>query len=323
MSDAATNVRMYRTMTRIKQVDERIRSLLMSGAHAIQYYSPRGQEAIAAGVSAHLEPSDYLVTTYRGIHDQLAKGIPMDELFAEYLGRSGGTCKGKGGPMHITHPASGVMVTTGVVGGGLPIAVGLGLASQVRRDGRVTVCNFGDGASNIGAFHESLNLASVWALPVVFVCQNNRYAEHTAYRDCTPVDAVAARAAAYGMPGVTVDGNDPTAVHEAAGEAVARARAGEGPSLVEAMTYRFCGHFFGDDSTYMPAAEVSAAMEADPVPRYRSKLLAAGDASEEQLAAIEAEIEAEIDRAYDFAWQSPLPSPDELNLDVYAQEVLA
>ena len=193
----------------INLVDERMRSLLRSGKMMAVYYSPRGQEIVAAAMGVHLKPTDYLVTMYRGIHDQLAKGMPLRELCAEYYGKATGTCKGKGGPMHITYPAAGIMVTTGVVGGGLPIANGLALASQLKEDGRVTVCCFGDGASNIGAFHEALNMASLWKLPVVFLCQNNLYAECTKYEDATTVARVSQRAASYNMPGVTVDGNDP------------------------------------------------------------------------------------------------------------------
>ena len=174
--------------------------------------------------------------------------------------------------MHVTHPASGCMVTTGVVGSGMPIGCGLALAAQVRGEKRVTVTNFGDGAANIGAFHESLNLASVWKLPVIFLCQNNRYAEHTAYAKGTSGESIAARAKGYGIPGVRVDGNDPVAVYEAARTAVERARAGEGPTLLEAVTFRFNGHLIGDPGEYIPKAEYQAAVAADPYPKYRQWL---------------------------------------------------
>lgn len=319
--DRTAQMRMYEIMARIKQCDERLRTFLMSGQAAFMYYSPRGQEAIAAGVSVNLRPDDYVVTTYRGIHDQLGKGVPLTELWAEYLGKATGSCKGKGGPMHITHPASGLMVTTGVVGGGIPIADGLALASLLRNEDRVTVVNFGDGAANIGAFHEALNLAQLWSLPVIFVCQNNLYGEHTAFGDHQANEHVADRAAGYGMTGVTIDGNDPLAVFTAVEAAVARARRGEGPTLVEALTYRFCGHYFGDPMEYMPKAELQQAMAADPVPAYRSRLLAEGIATADELAALEARIEAELDEAVAAAKAAPFPEVAEVGVDVYAEVV--
>src|SRR5271170_361260 len=179
--DGAVLVEIYRRMSRIYQNDERFRAMLKSGKLMAIYYPVRGQEVIPAAVSVSLTDRDYIATIYRGVHDMLAKGVPTRLLWAEIAGRATGTCKGKGGPMHITHPETGCMVTTGVVGAGMPIACGLALAAQVRGEKRVTITNFGDCASNIGAFHESLNLASVWKLPVVFMCQNNRYAEHTAF----------------------------------------------------------------------------------------------------------------------------------------------
>jgi len=316
---AETLLDMYRTVTRINACDERLRGLLNQGKIFIFYYSPRGQEVIPAAVSACLGPDDYVVTTYRGLHDEIAKGAPLRELMAEILGRSDGTCRGKGGPMHISDPRSGVMVTTGVVGGGIPIANGLALASKLKGDGRVTVVYFGDGAANIGGFHEALNLAAVWALPVVFVCQNNRYGEFTPLHETQRIEQLSARAAGYGIPGTTVDGNDPVAMYSAASEAVARARAGGGPTLIEAMTYRFMGHFYGDQMPYMDQAEYQAALAADPLPRFRAMLIEAGHASEEDLVAIEKEAGAEADDAIEFAFASPAPDPSTLFEDVYAE----
>ena len=206
----------------------------------------------------------------------LAKGVPLKLLWAEIAGKVTGTCKGKGGPMHITHPESGVMVTTGIVGSSMPIANGLALAAQIRGEKRVTVAYFGDGARNIGAFHESLNMAAVWKLPVIFVCQNNGYGEHTRYELATSAAKIADRAVGYQMPGVTVDGNDPLAMYAAAREAVERARAGQGPTLIEAMTFRFHGHVFGDADDYMQQGEKDAAMARDPVPRFRAWLIEHG-----------------------------------------------
>lgn len=317
--DSAEKVHIYELMTRIKQCDERVRKMLMSGQAAIMYYSARGQEAIPAGISAHLRDDDYVVTTYRGIHDQIAKGVPYKSLLAEYLGKSTGSCKGKGGPMHITHPAVGLMVTTGVVGGGIPIANGLALAAQLQGQDRVAIANFGDGATNIGAFHESLNLAQLWKLPVVFMCQNNLYGEHTAIADHQVNAHVADRAVGYGMRGVTIDGNDPIEVWKVAGEAIQQARNGGGPTLIEAVTYRFMGHYFGDMSDYMP--ELADKMAADPFPAYRARLIESGDTSEEQLAKMEAAIEAELDEAVEYALASDYPELIELSRDVYAEEV--
>jgi len=317
----ATLVEMYRKMALIKQNDERFRAVIKAGRIIAPYYSPRGQEVIPSAVSVSLTNEDYICTIYRGIHDMLAKGVPVKLLWAEIAGKVTGTCKGKGGPMHVTHPASGVMVTTGIVGSSMPIANGLALASQVRGEKRVTVAYFGDGASNIGAFHESLNMAAVWKLPVVFVCQNNQYGEHTRFEVTTAARQIADRAASYQMPGVRVDGNDPLAMYAAAEEAIDRARAGAGPTLIEAMTFRFFGHVFGDVDGYMRKGEKEAAMANDPVPAWRAWLIQQGHATDSQLEQIEAAIARELDEAVDFALSSADPEMAELKRDVFAVEV--
>ncbi len=313
----------FRKMSLLKQNDERIRAVIKSGRLVLPYYSPRGQEVIPSAISVCLTPDDYICTIYRGTHDSLAKGVPVKQLWAEIAGRATGTCKGKGGPMHITHPASGVMVTTGIVGSSMPIANGLAWASQLSGDGRVTVAYFGDGASNIGAFHEALNLASLWRLPVIFVCSNNGYAEHTKTCVGTSVDRISDRAAAYAMPGIHVDGNDPIAMYGAARQAIDRARAGEGPTLIEAVTFRFFGHVFGDDDAYMDEGELEAHRAKDPYPVYRAALIASGDATEAELAAIEAAHAAEIEEAAEFALSSPYPDSREIYVDVYEEELSA
>ena len=323
MSTSAVWVEIYRRMTLIKQNDERFRSVIKAGQIIGPYYSPRGQEAIPAAVSVNLTDEDYICTIYRGIHDMLAKGVPMPQLWAEIAGKSTGTCKGKGGPMHITHPASGVMVTTGIVGSSMPIANGLALAAQIRGEKRVAVAYFGDGASNIGAFHEALNMAALWKLPVLFVCQNNGYGEHTRNDLATAAAKISDRAFGYQMPGVTVDGNDPVAVYEVAKKAVDRARSGAGPTLIEARTFRFFGHVFGDADAYMGKGEKEAAMAKDPVPAFRAWLIANGHAREADVAALEAGIEREIDAAVQFALSSPNPELAELRRDVFAYEVSA
>ena len=320
---AETMLEIYRKMTLLKQNDERFRSVIQSGRIIGNYYSARGQEAIPSAVSVCLRPDDYVCTIYRGIHDSLAKGVPVKELWAELAGRATGTCKGKGGPMHISDPRSGVMVTTGIVGSSMPIANGLALASQIRGDDRIAVAYFGDGAANIGAFHESLNLASIWKLPVVFVCQNNRYAEHTKYEDGTAIDQIAKRAAAYSMPGIHVDGNDPPAMYAAAKEAVDRARSGGGPTLIEAMTFRFHGHLLGDMDAYMGEGEKEGWMNQDPVPTFRAWLIAQSYATDQELADVEKAIELEVDEALEFAMNSPYPDVAELRRDVFEHEVAA
>lgn len=317
--DDETLLEIYRCAALLKANDERSRKVITTGRLVMPYYSYRGQEIIPAALCAALREDDYLVTIYRGIHDMLAKGMPLNDLWAEIAGRVDGTCKGKGGPMHLTYPKKGIMVTTGIVGSSMPIANGLAWGSQIAGNDRVTVATFGDGATNIGAFHEALNLASVWKLPVLFVCQNNLYAEHTTYEKATSAKQIADRAIAYDMPGVRVDGNDPIAMYRAAREAVDRARAGGGPTLIEAMTFRFHGHVFGDADGYMDKELKAAAVAADPVPRLRRKLIDDGLATEQDLAEIEAEIEAAIDRAVEFALASPPPELSELTTDVYGE----
>lgn len=315
--DTATQLEIFRRMALLKANDERTRKMITNGRLMTVYYSYRGQEVIPAAMSVNLKDEDYLCTIYRGIHDMLAKGLPLKALWAEVAGRVDGTCKGKGGPMHLTYPEKGVMVTTGVVGSSMPIANGLAWASQLSGNGRVTVANFGDAASNIGAFHESLNLASVWKLPVIFVCQNNRWGEHTAYHLSTGGERIADRAKGYGMHGIHVNGNDPFAMYSAAREAVERARAGEGPTLIEAMTYRFNGHVFGDADRYIDPAEKAKWIEADPYPIFRARLVETGVASEAELAKIEADFDAEVEAAAEFGLASEYPAAGELTTDVY------
>lgn len=312
----------YRSANLIYQADEKFRAMILSGELQILYYSPRGQEILSAALMAALRPDDYLVTTYRGLHDQLAKGIPVRDLWAEFAGKGTGTCKGKGGPMHITHPATGVMVTTGIVGSGLPIANGLALASQLEGDRKVTVVCFGDAATNIGAFHESLNMAQIWKLPVIFVCQNNLYGEHTPQAMSTGCAELIDRALGYGIRGVQVNGNDAFAMHAAASEAVGRARAGEGPTFIEAKTFRFLGHLLGDESHYIPVEEMASARAADPIPAYRTALL------ERQITAadldrIDADIAALVAEAAEHALASDYPDVSEIRRDVLRQEIAA
>lgn len=306
----------YRRMFLIKTNDEAVRAAAMAGRLNLVYYSPRGQEVIPSALSVHLRTDDYVCTTYRGSHDQLAKGVPARVIWAEYAGRVTGSCKGKGGPMHITYPAAGVMVTTGIVGSSMPIAIGLALSSQVKGEDRVTIANFGDGASNIGAFHESLNMASVWKLPLIFMCQNNRYAEHSKFEKFTAGGSIANRAAAYGMAGVEVNGNDPVEMWEVAHAAVERARSGLGPTLIEANTFRFEGHLMGDPGSYIPAEEMAAARARDPMVSVRAWLAGDMGIKESEIAKVEATVKAEIADAEAFALASAWPSEADLMTDV-------
>lgn len=311
-------VAIYRTMARIAECDQRIQQGLAAGDLQFQYYPAGGQEAIPATVMSLLDPEDLAVTTYRVIHDVVAKGTPMREIMAEIYGRATGTCKGKGGPMHLTAPDSGLMVTTGIVGAGAPIASGLALAEAMQGTGRVTVCSFGDGAANIGAVHEALNIAALWSLPIVFVCQNNLYAEYTSFAESTAAESIASRAAGYGMLGERCDGTDPAAIHEAAQRAIERARAGDGPTLLECIAPRLQGHAFGSDIDHMDQDDLAAAKRDAPMITVRQRLLNEDLATEEELAAIETEARAEVDDAQAFAEQSDAPGLEELTEDVFA-----
>jgi len=312
----------YQVMVRIAAADAAIQRGLSAGELQFQYYPCGGQEAIAAALSIILNEDDYMVTTYRGIHDIIAKGTPMREIMAELYGRISGTSKGKGGPMHLSDPASGLMVTTGIVGAGIPIANGLGLSASLQDNDRITAVSFGDGATNIGAFHEALNLASLWRLPVIFVCQNNQYAEYTAMADYTRSPSLAARAAAYEMPGVQVDGNDPIALADTFHNAAERARAGNGPTLVEALCHRLQGHAFGSEQTHMDQAALKDAIAHAPVPGFRQRLLDEGVCSEEDLMAMDQQARQEADDAMDFARNESQPTADELYTDVFADPML-
>ena len=264
-------------MCLLRHFEERADALYRQGLIHGPVHLGIGQEAIAAGAASVLRPDDYSLGTYRGHAHALARGAPPDAVLAELLGRAGGICGGKGGSMHITSVEHGYYGSYAIIGAHLPIAVGLAWAARIRRSGQVTVCFFGDGTTNIGAFHEAVNLAAVWRLPVVFVCENNWYMEYTPIAEVIPVALPAAdRAPAYGLDKIVVDGNDVAAVREVVGTAVAAARSGQGPSLVEAHTYRHKGHSAADSGAYRPAEEVARWREQDPLLRARAALTAAG-----------------------------------------------
>jgi pyruvate dehydrogenase E1 component alpha subunit len=312
---------MYELMVLMKAADDRLSKGIASGEFVCVYWPSRGQEAIAAAIGVALRSDDQLVTTYRGLHDLIGKGVPLVEIYGEMMGRQVGASRGKGGTMHIARPESGVMLSTGIVGAGPPVAVGLAMSAKRKGLDRITLVTFGDGATNTGSFHEAANMAALWALPVVLVCQNNLYAEMTPVEQTMKVDHVAARASGLGMPGITVDGNDPLAVSRAVREAVERARTGGGPSLIECVTFRFRGHWFGDMGAYIPKAQLEAALAADPVPRFRAHLQASGVLRLEELDEIDAAAERAVDEAIAAVLASPAPSDDELTRDVYSTPV--
>jgi pyruvate dehydrogenase E1 component alpha subunit len=309
---------MYELMTLMKAVDDRIVKSIGSGEFVTFYYSYRGQEAIAAALGVVLRESDELVTTYRGLHDHIGKGVPLDELLSEILGKQTSLSGGKGGLMHIVWPERGSMLSTGIVGAGIPVAVGLALAADLEGSDRVTAVCFGDGATNTGSFHEAANMAAVWNLPVVLVCQNNLYGEKTPVELTMKVDHISDRAAAYGMPGVRVDGNDPDETFGVLTEAVERARSGGGPTLVECVTFRFRGHSFGDDQAYIPKEQFAEAEKRDPLPSYRQRLLSSGVCTEDELAAIEANATAMVDDTANRVLNAPEAPGDGLMSNVYA-----
>jgi pyruvate dehydrogenase E1 component alpha subunit len=277
-----------------------------------------GQEASAVGAVAPLRADDYILSTHRGHGHCIAKGADPKFMFAEFFGKDNGYCRGRGGSMHIADVAGGNLGANGIVGGGLPIAVGVGLSARMRRSGQVCMVFFGDGASNEGAFHEALNLAAIWRLPVVFVCENNQYGMSMSTARSMPVANVADRAAAYAMPGHVIDGNDFLAVYETAHAACEAARAGDGPSLLECKTYRLRGHSKSDRNLYRTKDEIESWRARDPIPRLRDTLVATGRMTEARAAAIEAEAGAEIEAAVEFARTSPDPDPHDLERDVYA-----
>ena len=316
-----TQKRIYALMVLMKAADDRLSKGIGTGEFMCVYWPSRGQEAIAAAMGVSLRADDQLVTTYRGLHDLIGKGVPLVEIYGEMMGRTVGASRGKGGTMHIAKPDLGVMLSTGIVGAGPPVAVGLAMAGKRKGLDRVTVVSFGDGATNTGSFHEAANMAALWDLPVVFVCQNNLYAEMTPTGDTMKLEHVADRAAGYGMPGVRVDGNDPLAVMSALGGALDRARGGDGPTLIECVTFRFRGHYFGDRTPYIPADQLAAAVAADPVPRFRSHLLEAGLADEGELSRVENDALSRVEAALKTVMAADPPSVDELSKDVYATAI--
>jgi 2-oxoisovalerate dehydrogenase E1 component len=315
--DSATLKEIYRQMSRIHEVDKAIQAGLSSGKFQFTYWPMTGQEAIPASIAPLITSEDYMVTIYRGIHDQVAKGVPLKGLFAEALGRESGVNKGKGGSPHISDPASGSMLTTAIVGAGTPIANGLALASKMRGTTAVTIVNFGDGATSIGAVHEAMNLAGVWKLPVIFLCQNNQMGEYTTIPEYTASKDFASRAAGYGFKGVKLDGNDPVAFHTGMKSVIEEVRSGSGPIFVEAVTVRLGLHAGVGFTNHLSKEDLAAAKAAWPVPCTRALLLERGICTEEELAGIDSAAKAEVQEAVAFALESAITGTDEMLLDVY------
>jgi pyruvate dehydrogenase E1 component alpha subunit len=316
--DETTALGLYQTMTRIRQFEKRAHDLFLQNLVKGTTHLGTGQEAVAAGVAAAMRPDDYTFVTYRGHNHVLARGTAMTPVMAELLGRENGLMRGKGGSMHLLDVSKGVLGSYAIVGAQLVIANGAAWSAQYRGTGQVTVCFFGDGATNIGAFHEALNLAAVWALPVVFICENNQYMEYTPIEAVTAVKQPAAdRASAYGLAPQIVDGNDVEAVYAMAGDAIEKARQGGGPSLIEALTYRHGGHSRADPAKYRPAEEVAEWLARDPIPAYRQILISRG-VDEAVLDKLDAEAKAAVDLATEEAKAGAEPRPELAYSDVWS-----
>lgn len=311
---------MYRTMRLITVTGERAAAEVRAGRLKSAFYPVRGLEGVCAALGVALNQDDQLVSTYRSLGDSLAKGSSLRRIIAEIYGKADGTSKGKGGAMHLHDQEAGFITSTGVVGAGLPIAVGLAMAASIKKENRAVATTFGDGSTSIGAWHEAMNLAGVWKLPVVFVCQNNQWAEHTPIAEYAAVTDLAKRAEAYGMPTVKVDGFDPVATAKVLRAAAARARDGGGPTFVECVTYRLTGHSGSSDYSYMPKDELEAATLRDPAPVFRRRLLDEQVLDEAALAAIDEEVAAAVDDAFEFAENAPQPDASERYTDVFADE---
>jgi acetoin:2,6-dichlorophenolindophenol oxidoreductase subunit alpha len=308
----ALALQLYSVMVRIRRFEERTEELFRGGELPGFVHLSIGQEACAAGMCTALGPGDYITSTHRGHGHTIAKGAPTQRMMAELFGKATGSCRGKGGSMHIADFSVGMLGANGVVAGGINLAVGAALGARLRGSDQIAVCFFGDGATNRGPFHEGLNMAAVYGLPVIFFNENNQYGSTTSAGAAMRIVNVADRAVSYGMPGVMVDGNDALAVYDCAQEWVARCRAGEGPVLIEAKTYRMKGHYVGDPESYRDAADVQAWLDRDPIQRLRAQLEGS------DLHAIDVAAHEEIEAAVAFARDSPLPDPDEAFRDLFA-----
>ncbi|MCD6553291.1 MAG: thiamine pyrophosphate-dependent dehydrogenase E1 component subunit alpha [Anaerolineae bacterium] len=304
-------------MYTIRAFEEKAEQLYTLGKiHGTMHLSI-GMEASAVGAIAALRPDDLILSTHRGHGHCIAKGADLKLMMAEFMGKETGYCRGRGGSMHIADVEGGNLGANGVVGGGIPIAVGVGLSLKMQKRDQIILCFFGDGAANLGPFHEALNMAAIWKLPVVYVCENNQYAMSFSVKKAFAIERISDRAAAYGMPGVTVDGNDLMAVYQAVSQAVKRARAGEGPTLIENVTYRWRGHSKSDANRYRTREEIEAWKQKCPIKRFRTQLIEEGVLTEEEADQIEQEAYATIDAAVAFAEASPEPTLETIEEGVY------
>ena len=308
----------YRSMRTIRIFEEKLHELVMAGKLSGFLHLYAGEEAVAVGVAAHLSERDFFSSTHRGHGHCIAKGVDVKSMMAELFGRSTGVCKGKGGSMHIADLDRGMIGANGIVGAGIPLAVGAGLTAVTKKSDAVSVAFFGDGASNQGAFHEAANIAALWKLPVIFVCENNGYGEATPYDFAVSVKDIAERACAYGIPGVVADGMDFFDVYEKAGTAVTRARGGEGPTLLECKTYRYFGHFIGDNLAYRhKEEEEEVRQKRDPLHLFEDRTVQASLVGEDDLRTIDGEVQALVEEAVEYAEASPSPQAEDLYQDVY------
>lgn len=309
---------LLRTMWLIRAFEEKAEELYALGkVHGTMHLSI-GQEASAVGAVSALRPDDLILSTHRGHGHCIAKGADLNRMMAEFMGKETGYCRGRGGSMHIANTAGGNLGANGVVGGGLPLAVGVGLALKMQKRSQIVLCLFGDGAANNGAFHEALNMAAIWKLPVVFLCENNQYAISLSVKKAIAIERIADRAAAYGMPGMTVDGNDVLAVHQVVSQAASRAREGAGPSLIENVTYRWRGHSKSDANRYRPRDEIEFWKARCPIQRFTARLIADGTLTEEGAEKLRQEAYAVVEAAVAFAETSPEPPLETIEEGVYA-----
>ncbi len=309
----------YRKMATVRRFEETAADLFLKGQIPGFLHVYVGEEAVAAGVMAHLTDRDYISSTHRGHGHAVAKGARLDMMWAELFGKKTGYCHGKGGSMHIADLDLGILGANGIVGGGVPIATGAGLALKLKGTDRVCVCFFGDGASNTGAFYEGVNLAVVWGLPVVFICENNQYAESTPRAVHQKVKNVSDRAAAFNIPGVSMDGMDVFDVYQKAGEAIDQCRAGKGPILLEARTYRFLGHFVGDPQNYRTKEEVEEWKKRDPIQMFRARVIAEGSLAAAEMDAVDQQLTRDMEAALEFARQSPEPDTALALQDIFTE----
>ncbi len=308
---------LFTTMIKARAFDEKAMELFTQGEIPGFLHVGIGQEAIAAGVCFNLKPEDSIFITHRGHSQAVAKGINLKRAMAELLGKKTGFCRGKAGSMHLADKSVGILGASGVVGAGIPVATGAALSYKLQGSSQVAACFFGEGSVNEGTFHGSLNMAALWELPIIYCCENNGWAQFTPQRLTTKALQIAKRAEAYGLPGVTVDGNDVVAVYEAAKEAIARARGGGGPTLLELLTRRWYGHYVGDPQRYRQAEDIEESRTHDPITRFESVLTREGVITSEEAIRIKAEVSVRIENALKFARESPLPEPDEALEDVY------